>query len=194
MEMISTIKSRIQDSIDTKNIILKNEEFVLEISHVAELIYKCLSKKGKILVCGNGGSASDSLHMVGEIVGRFQRERKGWAAIALNSDVATMTAIANDYGYDCIFARQVEAYMKPGDVLIGISTSGNSENIYKAVKKVKELDGHSVLLTGKNGGKISKEADYSLIVPTNVTARIQESHIMIIHIICELVEEMMINE
>ena len=105
-----------------------------------------------------------------------------------------MTAIANDYGYNDIFSRQVEAYIYPEDILIGISTSGNSENIYQAVQKAKEIGASSVLLTGKTGGKISKEVDYSFVVPSDVTARIQESHIMIIHIICELVEEMMINK
>ena len=194
METINIVKDRIKDSIDTKVAILQDEDFVRRISEVSELMFNCLNKNGKLLICGNGGSASDALHMAGEIVGRFQKERKGWPAIALNSDVATMTAIANDYGYNDIFSRQVEAYIYPEDILIGISTSGNSENIYQAVQKAKEIGASSVLLTGKTGGKISKEVDYSFVVPSDVTARIQESHIMIIHIICELVEEMMINE
>lgn len=194
METINIVKNRIKDSIDTKVAILQDEDFVRRISEVSELMFNCLNKNGKLLICGNGGSASDALHMAGEIVGRFQKERKGWPAIALNSDVATMTAIANDYGYNDIFSRQVEAYIYPEDILIGISTSGNSENIYQAVQKAKEIGASSVLLTGKTGGKISKEVDYSFVVPSDVTARIQESHIMIIHIICELVEEMMINE
>lgn len=194
MDVTRVIKDRIKSSIDTKVSILQDEEFIRNIYSVSELIFRCLKEKGKILICGNGGSASDALHMAGEIVGRFQKERKGWCAVALNADVATMTAIANDYGYDYIFARQVEAYMQPEDILIGISTSGNSENIYQAVKKAKDIGANCILLTGKDGGKISKEVNYSLIVPSDVTARIQESHIMIIHIICELVEEMMINE
>ena len=191
---MNLIEERIKDSIATKKKILQERTFIEQIFIIAEQVYHSLKSGGKILICGNGGSASDSLHMVGEIVGRFQKERNGWPAIALNADVASMTAIANDYGYDNIFSRAVEAYMKSNDTLIGISTSGNSENVLQAVKQAKRIGGKTVLFAGKNGGKIIKEVDYGFIVPSDVTARIQESHIMAIHIICELVEEMMIDE
>ena len=148
---------------------------------------------GKVLLCGNGGSASDALHIAGELIGRFQRERQGLPAIALNADVASMTAIANDYGYDRIFERGVEGLLNKGDTLIGISTSGNSENVYLAVKKAKEKGGKTIALLGKDGGKINDIADISIVVPSDCTARIQESHIMIGHIICELVEDSYVN-
>ena len=138
--------------------------------------------------CGNGGSASDALHFAGEIIGRFQREREAWPAIVLNADVATMTAIANDYGYEEIFSRQAEGHCKPGDVFIGISTSGNSKNVIKAIRAAKKKGCKTAGLLGKEGGMIKDIVDYSIIIPCNVTARIQECHILLIHIICEIVE------
>lgn len=145
------------------------------------------------MLCGNGGSASDALHFAGEIVGRFQKERAAWPAVVLNADVATMTAIANDYSYDDMFARQAEAHVTSKDVFIGISTSGNSKNVLKAVNLSKDKGAVTVGFLGKDGGEISKAADYSLVVPSNVTARIQEVHILAIHIICEIVETYMVK-
>lgn len=182
------ILRNLEDSIRTKKAILEDETMVQTIADLASAISAVIAQGGKILVCGNGGSASDSLHMVGEIVGRFQKERRGWPAIALNSDIATMTAISNDYGYDKVFERQTEALMTSKDLLIGISTSGNSENVYKAILKAQEIGGKTAALTGKDGGKIAKKVDYSLVVRNSVTARVQESHIAIIHILCELME------
>ena len=126
---MNIIKQRIADSIETKQRILADDMLVRHIETAAMMVSDALKSGGKILLCGNGGSASDALHIAGEIVGRFQKERKSYPAIALNADVATMTAIANDYGYDTVFERAVEGYMKSGDVIIGISTSGNSENV-----------------------------------------------------------------
>ena len=183
------VKNRIRESIETKTKILENEAIIACVNEAARVIVKSLRKGGKVLFCGNGGSASDSLHLTGEIVGRFQKERKGLAAVSLNADVATMTAIANDYGYDSVFSRAVEGIMRPEDVLVGISTSGNSENVYQAIRKAHEIGGKTVCLTGKGGGKIREETDVAIIVPSDCTARIQEAHIMIGHIICELVEE-----
>ena len=145
-------------------------------------------------MCGNGGSASDALHFAGEIVGRFQKERKAWPAVVLNSDVATMTAIANDYSYDDMFARQAEGHVNKGDILIGISTSGNSENVLRAVRVAKSKGAKTVALLGKDGGKIAKEVDYPLVVRYNTTARVQECHICIIHILCEISENILANE
>ena len=183
------VKARIKESVEVKNRILADEKMIYAIQQIADVMTCSIKQGGKILFCGNGGSASDALHLTGEIVGRFQKERKGMAAIALNADVATMTAIANDYGYDEVFARAVEGLMKPEDVLVGISTSGNSENVYNAMLKAKDLGGKTIGFLGKTGGKIKDIADLSIVVPSDCTARIQESHIMIGHIICELIEE-----
>lgn len=182
------IKQRIADSIAVKQQLLKNEGLVDTVARLADDIVSCISNGGKLVICGNGGSASDALHFAGEIVGRFVKERKAWPAVVLNADVATMTAIANDYGYDDVFARQAEGHVNLGDIFIGISTSGNSENVYRAQLKAKELGAKTACLVGKDGGKIGREADYAIIVPCNVTARVQECHINIIHILCELAE------
>lgn len=186
--MNSIIRERIQDSIEVKRGLLTNEKLLQTVSDLADAIANCIKNGGKVVLCGNGGSASDALHFAGEIVGRFQKERSAWPAVVLNADVATMTAIANDYGYDNVFARQAEGHVKPGDVFIGISTSGNSENVRRAAVVAKEKGAKTAALLGKDGGKIGKLVDYPVIVPSMVTARVQESHIMIIHIICELLE------
>lgn len=168
--------------------LLKNEELIRRVAALANEIIISIAKGGKIVICGNGGSASDALHFAGEIMGRFIKERKAWPAVVLNADVASMTAIANDYGYNEVFARQVEGHVKPGDVFVGISTSGNSENVYRAMLKAKENGAITACLVGKDGGKIGQEADLSIIIPCNVTARVQECHINIIHILCEMAE------
>lgn len=188
------IKQRIQDSIDEKQQILENEDLVGGILKLSETIIDSLSIGHKLILCGNGGSASDALHFAGEIVGRFQIDRNPWPAVVLNSDVATMTAISNDYGYDEVFARQAGAHCKQGDVFIGISTSGNSENVYRAAQVAKEQGSVTAALLGRDGGKIAPIVNYPIIVPSDVTARVQECHIMIIHIICELVENAMIQK
>ena len=188
MENIGIIKQRISDSIALKQSLLTNDALLNIISKLADAIVSCIHNGGKLVICGNGGSASDALHFAGEIVGRFVKERKAWSAVVLNADVATMTAIANDYGYEDVFARQAEGHVKPGDVFVGISTSGNSENVYRAQQKAKELGAKTACLVGKDGGKIGRESDFPIIVPCNVTARVQESHINIIHILCELSE------
>ena len=187
------VKKRISDSVNLKKSVLENEELTGNIEDVALAIVKALKNGGKIVLCGNGGSASDALHFAGEIVGRFQKERAAWPAVVLNADVATMTAIANDYSYDDMFARQAEAHVTSKDVFIGISTSGNSKNVLKAVNLSKDKGAVTVGFLGKDGGEISKAADYSLVVPSNVTARIQEVHILAIHIICEIVETYMVK-
>lgn len=185
---MSLIEERIKESIGTKQKLLQDKMLINQVQKIADVISECLNTGGKILLCGNGGSASDALHIAGELVGRFQKERRSLPAIALNADVATLTAIANDYGYDTVYERQVEGFLKPGDVLVGISTSGDSENIHRAIKKAKLLEGHTVAFLGKDGGQIKKDSEISIIIPCDCTARIQESHIMIGHIICELVE------
>ncbi len=186
---MSLIKHRIEESIQTKQMMLKDKNIVLQIQKVVDLIAECFKSGGKILLCGNGGSASDALHIAGELVGRFQKERRAFPAIALNADNAVITAIANDYGYDALYERQVEGLLNKGDILIGISTSGNSENVCRAVKKANMIGGHTVALLGRDGGMIKNNVEIAVIVPSECTARIQESHILIGHIICELVEK-----
>lgn len=188
LSQIELIKKRIGDSIEVKQELLSNEKLLDTVSALADEIVCCIKNGGKLVICGNGGSASDALHFAGEIVGRFVKERKPWPAVVLNADVATMTAIANDYGYEDVFARQAEGHLKPEDIFIGISTSGNSENVYRAMLKAKDIGAKTACLVGKDGGKIGRESDYSIIVPCNVTARVQECHINIIHILCEISE------
>lgn len=188
MNQIELVKQRISDSIAIKQQLLNDELFISNVDKLANEIVSCISKGGKLVICGNGGSASDALHFAGEIVGRFVKERKAWPAVVLNADVATMTAIANDYSYDDVFARQAEGHVKPGDLFIGISTSGNSENVYRAMLKAKEIGATTACLVGKDGGKLGRETDNAIIVPCNVTARVQECHINIIHILCEIAE------
>ncbi len=186
---MNKIRERIEDSIKVKQGLLENEDLLKAVSSLGEEIVKCIRNGGKLVICGNGGSASDALHFAGEIVGRFQKERSAWPAIVLNADVTTMTAIANDYGYDEIFSRQAEAHVTSKDILIGISTSGNSKNVLEAVKVAKSKGAKTAALLGKDGGKIAPEVDYAIVVPCNVTARVQESHICLIHILCEIAEE-----
>lgn len=186
--MREIIKQRINDSIEVKKGLLENESLLENLECLTHEIKKAIRKGHKLVLCGNGGSASDALHFAGEIVGRFIRERDAWPAVVLNADVATMTAIGNDYGYDDVFSRQAQAHCQEGDVFIGISTSGNSENVRRALEMAKSKGCKTAALLGKDGGIIGKIADIPLIVPCNTTARVQESDILLIHIMCELVE------
>ena len=185
--MINTIKSIIEDSIQTKKLV--SEQLTEHIQKSAELIINSLKNGNKLLICGNGGSAADSQHFAAELCGRFEMDRKTLPAIALTTNTSIITAIGNDYGFDTIFEKQVEAYGKPGDVFFGITTSGNSPNIITALEKAKSLGMKTISLLGKDGGKLKDKADVDLTVPCQNTARTQESHIMIIHIICKLVED-----
>lgn len=182
------VEDLIKESIAVKEKILQDGAMLEVIEKVSEAIINSLQNNGKILFCGNGGSASDSQHIAAEFIGRFQCNREPLPAISLNENAAVLTAVANDYGYQEVFARAVEGLMKSADVLVGISTSGDSENVYRAILKAKAIGGCTVALVGKTGGKIREFADYSIVVPSDCTARIQESHIMIGHIICEIVE------
>lgn len=187
--MYDLISQRLQDSIEIKQALIENKFLQENLSELIDKIVNALKSGHKLVLCGNGGSASDALHFAGEIVGRFQKERRSWPVVVLNADVATMTAIANDYGYDDIFARQAQGHVDSGDIFIGISTSGNSENVYRACKVANVQGAVTAALLGKDGGKIGKIVNYPIIVPCKTTARVQESHITIIHIICEIVEE-----
>ncbi|MGA2882851.1 MAG: D-sedoheptulose 7-phosphate isomerase [Bryobacteraceae bacterium] len=164
-----------------------------QISRAVDLLVKRLSEGNKLLVCGNGGSAADAMHICAELVGRFTRERRALPAIALNTDPAILTAWSNDYSYESVFSRQVEALAKPGDIVWGISTSGNSKNVVAALKTARELEASTLALTGQGGGAMAEYADVLLAVPLSVTARIQEVHTLTYHIICEAVEAALCN-
>lgn len=158
------------------------------IQHVADKLLSCLKSGGTIYFCGNGGSAADSQHLAAELVGRFKRERHPLRAIALTTDTSVLTCVGNDYSFDDIFSRQIRALASPGDVLIAVSTSGNSSNILKAIHSANSLGVQTVALTGNDGGEMVKQAHTSLIVPSSNTARIQEMHILVGHILCELID------
>ncbi|WP_299226045.1 D-sedoheptulose 7-phosphate isomerase [Sulfurihydrogenibium sp.] len=163
-------------------------EYAEDIANLGILIGKRLKLGNKLLICGNGGSAADSQHFAAEVVGRFEKERKGFSAIALTTDTSALTAIGNDYGFDKVFSRQVEALGQKGDILIGISTSGNSKNVIEAVKVAKGLGIFTVGLLGKDGGQLKDLVDKAFIVRSNNTARIQEVHITFIHAICRVLD------
>jgi D-sedoheptulose 7-phosphate isomerase len=165
------------------------QELTSTVADLAEKLIAALSDGKKLLIMGNGGSAADAQHFAAEIVSRFRMERPGLPAIALSTDTSIITAIGNDYGFDRIFSRQVEALAAPGDVVIGISTSGNSQNIYKALETARERSCLNVGLLGKDGGTIKQLCQLPVIVPSDDTPRVQEGHITIIHILCDLIEQ-----
>lgn len=191
--MKDLIKQRIQESIEAKQKFLAEEENVESIVKVVEEMVGCFKNDGKVLICGNGGSAADAQHISGELVDRFMLERKGLPVIALTTDTSVITAWGNDKDFNDIFARQVEALGKGGDILIGISTSGNSQNIVDAIEKAKEIGIKIISLTGKDGGKIKEISDVNLNVNSESTPRVQEVHEVIYHIVCELVEKEMVG-
>lgn len=164
-------------------------DHVDRIVQVAMLIAKAFQNGNKVLLFGNGGSSTDAAHIAAEFVGRYQRERMPLPAIALATDIAAITCIANDYGYEELFARQVRAHGRQGDIAIGISTSGNSPNVLKGVEAARDRGLTTIAWTGANGGKLAGLVDYPFIVPSTVTSRIQESHITLGHVLCELVED-----
>ncbi len=163
-------------------------ELIPLISEVAEELRACIKRGGKILLMGNGGSAADSQHIAAEIVGRYKKERRGLPAIALTTDTSILTSVGNDYGYDYIFARQIEALCRPEDVVIGITTSGNSANVIHAIVEANSIGAVTIGLTGGTGGKLSELCKFNLIMPSNNTPRVQEAHIFIGHSLCDLLE------
>ena len=152
-----------------------------DLDKVGDTLSRCLLNGGKIMICGNGGSASDAQHFAAEIVGRFERERRAFPAVALSTDTSILTAVGNDYGYEEVFARQVEGLGRPGDVLIGISTSGNSANVIRAVKRARAMQMPTIGLLGKDGGALQALVERAIVVGGGTTARIQEAHIFILH-------------
>ncbi len=182
------IQKSIEDSIKLKNNILHNKSLLEIIEKVADEMVQSIQKGGKIFFCGNGGSAADAQHLAAELSGRFYYDRAPLPAEALHANTSYLTAVANDYGYDEVYARLLKGNAKKGDILIALSTSGNSSNIFKAIKTATDIGMISIGFTGLTGGKMKDCCCYLINVPSEDTPRIQEAHIMIGHIICEIVE------
>jgi D-sedoheptulose 7-phosphate isomerase len=187
--VVDIILMRMEEHVKVVQKVMSSKKLMKNIAQAAAMMKIALAAGHKIMFCGNGGSAADSQHWAAEIVGRFQKEREGMPAIALTTDTSIITAIANDYGYDRIFARQVEALGREGDVLVGISTSGNSSNVLSAVAEAKAKGIKTIGFTAIGGGQMAEICDVCLAIPTKVTARAQEVHEVIGHILCEIVEE-----
>jgi D-sedoheptulose 7-phosphate isomerase len=187
--MKDLIQASIRESVAVKQAILNDESFQTSIAQAAEMLLTTFRADGKVLFCGNGGSAADAQHIAAELSGRFYTDRPPLYAEALHVNSSYVTAVANDYGYDAVFARMVDASGRPGDVLVAISTSGNSSNILKTIEAARRRDMKVIGMTGASGGKMKDLCDLLLNVPSSDTPRIQESHILIGHIICEIVEK-----
>lgn len=188
------IKDIISSSIDTKKKLLNDDQTLELIKQAADVCIATFRNGGKVLLCGNGGSAADAQHIAAELSGRFMIDREPLFAEALHVNSSFVTAVANDYNYNEIYSRMIKAAGRKGDVLIGISTSGNSANVVNATVQANKLNMHTIGLTGGKGGKLVENSEICIKVPSNNTARVQESHIMIGHIICEIVESTMFQK
>ena len=186
--MDNLIKNAIQNSIDVKRAILQNESLLQTIEQVAQTMIETLKRGNAVFWCGNGGSAADAQHLAAELSGRFYYDRQPLPSEALHCNTSYLTAVANDYGYELVYSRLIAGLGKKGDLLVGLSTSGNSQNILNAFDKAKELGITTVAMTGETGGKMASQADFLINVPSTDTPRIQESHITIGHILCEIIE------
>ncbi len=186
--MINFIKSKIEESISLKTSLLSNTDILNAVNNTINEIVTCYKAGGKVLWCGNGGSAADAQHLAAELSGRFYYDRPPLFSEALHVNTSYITAVANDYSYDIIYSRLVEAMGKKGDVLIGLSTSGNSANVIKALEKANEMGITTIAFTGKTGGKMNGIGKYLINIPSTDTPRIQECHMLLGHTICELVE------
>jgi len=195
MSTIARIEQHFRDSADTK--LRAVETMAPAIAEAIDLLVAALTSGGKALACGNGGSAADAQHFAAELVGRFERERPGLPAVALTTDSSILTAIGNDYDFNVVFAKQVHALGQPGDVLLAISTSGNSANVIAAIEAAHERDMRVVAMTGRDGGKIAgllREGDINLCVPSQRTARIQEVHLLTLHCLCDGIDVALLGE
>lgn len=195
MDMTSHMASHFNDAIDTFKVSAR--ELAAPLAASVDLVFGSLANNGKILACGNGGSAADAQHFIAELVGRFERDRLPLGGIALNTDTSIMTAVGNDYGFDAIFERQVVALGQPGDVLVAISTSGNSANVIRAIEAAHDREMSVIALTGKGGGKIGEillETDIHLCVPHDRTMRIQEVHIVLLHALCDGIDALLLGD
>jgi D-sedoheptulose 7-phosphate isomerase len=194
VDFTRSVSRSIQASIAVKEVLLKDAELISTISKVSALLIDAMRSKNKLILFGNGGSAADAQHIAAEFVGRFAFNRAALPALALNVNTSSVTAIGNDYGFDQVFSRQIEALGRPGDVAIGISTSGNSVNVIQGLSVARQMGLHTVGLNGGNGGKLKGVVDHSICIPSSETPRIQECHILIGHIISELVERAIFHE
>jgi D-sedoheptulose 7-phosphate isomerase len=188
------VRALVEASIATKQSLLRSGETIALIAEVSKMIVDALKQGNKLLLAGNGGSAADAQHIAAEMVGRFAFDRPALPALALSVNSSCVTAIGNDYGFDQVFSRQIEALARPGDVFIGISTSGNSANVLRAVTTAKKIGLRTAALTGLNGGKLKTTVDHCICAPSNETPRIQECHILIGHVVSELVEQEIFSE
>ena len=186
--MRSIIKIELENHIKTAQDTLNSEHIILSIERAAKICIESLENENKILLFGNGGSASDAQHIAAELVGRYKNDRKGLAALALTTDTSALTAIGNDFGYSKIFERQIEALANKGDTVIGISTGGSSTNVLNGLLKAKNLGCKTIGFSGRSGGEMNEICDLNLVVPAEDTARIQEIHIIIGHTICQLID------
>jgi D-sedoheptulose 7-phosphate isomerase len=184
----------IRSSLEVKSALLHDKDLHSLVMTVGQRMVEALRKGNKIIYFGNGGSAADAQHLGAELTGRYMRDRQGLPGLALTVDASSITAIANDYSYEMVFARQLESLSNPGDVAVGISTSGNSANVLRAVKVGRERGLLTVGMTGRSGGKLKSEVDYCICIPSEDTPRIQEAHILIGHILCEIIEEVLCSE
>lgn len=187
------VKQIIQASIDTKLQLLQNEKLLQAVCDAVNVIVEAFRNGHRVYFCGNGGSAADAQHLAAEFSGRFYTDRKALPAEALHCNTSYLTAVGNDYGYDVVYSRMIEGIGQKGDVLVGLSTSGNSANIIKAFEAAREKQMTTIAFTGESGGKMRPLSDYLLNVPSTDTPRIQESHILLGHIICQLVEQKYFN-
>ena len=194
VDFAAQVSLAISASIAVKESLLASAELIATVAEVSEILVETFQQGNKLLLCGNGGSAADAQHIAAEFVGRFAFDRPALPALALSVNTSCVTAIGNDYGFDCVFARQIEGLARRGDVCIGISTSGNSENVLRGMATARKLNLHTVGLTGAGGGKLKNAVEHCICAPSNETPRIQECHILIGHIISELVEKALFHE
>jgi D-sedoheptulose 7-phosphate isomerase len=187
-DQLSFIQEQIRESISAKQSLLQDATLLSQVISVSQIIATAFNDRRKLLLFGNGGSAADAQHIAAEFVGRYRLERRALPALALTVNSSSLTAIGNDYAFSAVFSRQVEAFGVPGDIALGISTSGNSENIVRALTVASQMGMTAVALTGNGGGRLKACADYCLVVPSNDTPRIQECHVLLGHIICDIVE------
>lgn len=195
MDMTSRMASHFDDAIDTFK--ASSQALAQPLSDAVDLLFGALANNNKILACGNGGSAADAQHFIAELVGRFERDRLPLAGIALNTDTSILTAVGNDYGFDSVFERQVGALGQPGDVLVAISTSGNSPNVLRSIETAHEREMSVIALSGKGGGKVNEllyETDIHLCVPHDRTMRIQEVHILLLHALCDGIDALLLGD
>ncbi len=188
---VEAVRARLAESARLKLWLAEN--LADRLAAAARLVADALGRGNKVMFCGNGGSAADSQHLAAELVGRYRRNRPGWPALALTVDTSALTAIGNDFGFEAVFSRQVEALGRPGDVLIAISTSGRSPNVLRAVETARALGLKTVGFAGRDGGPLAALVDVALVVPSDDTARVQECHITLGHILCDLVEEALLG-